>query len=196
MRLSIVAAVLALAAACVPAGPRTLVYAFDDGEPEGTLDRDRCIVGAGLRLSLGPTESIAFDIASDQQTARLATCDLEGSSVQSCGVLDPEIPLEIDANVVTGVGSVPVTFTETDCSGADLTSTWTMTLDDGEQHLDASVELEWVLHDTPECAAFEAQVLQAFPDSSGRIDGCIVTYAFGATQVAECRISGTELRCD
>ncbi|MEZ4319955.1 MAG: hypothetical protein R3F61_20760 [Myxococcota bacterium] len=185
---------LLLATACAP-GARTIVYAFDEGEPVGELDRSECITGVGLRIPLGPTESIAFDIASDQRTAFLATCDLEGGAVASCGTLDPPIELEIAENVVTGNGSVPVTFTDTDCSGADLESSWTLTLDDSQEHLDTRVEMVWRLHDTEACDLFEAEVLDGY-DGSGRIDGCIVTWDFSSTLVSTCKVNGTLLNCD
>ena len=195
MRLLAVPVLLAALGACTPLGPRMLVYEFDDGEPVGRLDREACVSGFGLRVALGPTEAIAFDISSDQSTALLASCDLENSTVLECGALEPQVPLEIENNVVTGTGRIGATFPGSDCSGADVEATWTMLLDDDETHIDAVTELVWRLHETPECDQFEADVIDSL-GGSGRIEGCLVQYQWSATMVADCKVDDSTLFCD
>ncbi len=172
---------------CPTPGARTLVYAFDDGEPVGQLDRDTCVVGVGLRVALGPTQSITFDIAADQKSAVLGTCDLEAGTVSQCFVFDPLIPLEIDGDIVTGEGMATATTGDADCPETDLISTWRFELDDTADTVEAQVQVEWDLPDTPECDAFEARILETSP-GNGRVDGCIVDYEFTGTLVATCRV--------
>lgn len=180
--------------ACVPPGDRTLVYALDDGEPIGRLDRDECVVGVGLRIPLGLTDSVAFDIVGG--LASLGTCDLEGGSVLSCGIFDPIIPLEIEGTRVTGEGSSPVVIDDPLCTEATLSSVWSFDLlGDKQEALDATVAVTWRLPDTQECDAFEADILEAFP-GNGRVDGCVVNFEFSGTLAAECRLDGQSLVCN
>ena len=197
MRILLPPVVILALAACTPPGPRTLVYGFEEA-PDGRLDRNTCIVGAGLKLDfevdLGISESIGFDIAADQNSALLATCDLEGDSIVGCGILDPPVPLDIVDNTVTGFVSLPVVFADTDCDGANFDMTWTMELDEEQQNIDGAIEAVWRLDDTPECDLFEAEILDAF-EGNGRVDGCVVDYTFTARQVGECRVRGDFLDC-
>lgn len=174
-------------AACPTPGARTLVYAFDDGVPQGQLDRDTCVVGVGLRVDLGPTQSITFDIASDQQTAVLGTCDLEAGLVSQCFIFDPTIPLEIDGDIVTGEGMATATTGDAGCPQTDLISRWRFELEDGADRVNAEVQVEWDLPETDACDAFEARILETSP-GNGRVDGCLVDYTFTGSLVATCRV--------
>jgi hypothetical protein len=187
----------AVLAGCTTPGARTLVYAFDDGEPVGQLDRDTCVVGVGLRVDLGPTQSITFDIAADQKTAVLGTCDLEAGIVSQCFVFDPLIPLEIDGSIVTGEGMATATTGDADCPETDLVSRWRFELDESAERFDAEVQVEWDLPETDACDAFEARILETSP-GNGRVDGCLVDYAFSGTQVATCRVDAVSglLECN
>ncbi len=193
-RLLRVAPLLFLFACPTPPSARVLVYPYDDGEPRGELDRETCVTGAGLRLPIGPTESIAFDIAADQSVALLSTCDLDGSAVLGCGKLLPEVWLEIDGTREAGSAQIPVGFEGTDCEG-HLDNAWQFDLVDDDTRVEASLLTTWVLDDTLICDTFEAEVLAAF-EGSGRVDGCRVLYTFSASQVATCSVATGALVCD
>lgn len=181
---------LLLLAGC-PGGSagNTLIYAFDDA-PVGLTDPALCAPDIGLDIALGFSDAVAFSIATGGNEAFLATCTLAtDGTVTSCGLMAPETELILDGDTISGEATGRVDFTEEACTGADVTVSYTMTVD-GDA-LTGTANAVWDIDDSFDCEQLESAVIA----QTGRgINGCRVTYPFTALRHAEC--SNTLTRCD
>lgn len=159
----------------------TVLYALD-APPVGLTDPALCAPDIGLELDLGFADTIGFSIDSSGSQAWLSTCELGASGqVTACGLMVPETELLLDGDTVTGSGTGRVDFTDSDCSGADVTIEHRFVLD-GDL-LTGTSDARWQLDPTAGCEALESTVIA----QSGRgITGCLVNYRFTAVRHAEC----------
>ncbi|MCB9668481.1 MAG: hypothetical protein H6736_02785 [Alphaproteobacteria bacterium] len=162
---------------------KTLVYALE-APPVPTLDAARCAQDVGLDVTLGFEDSIAVSIDNTGRRAWLAACTLaDDGSVTTCGLMSPETELALDGSTITG-GTVARVEIDGDCSGADLTLDYTLVVDGPV--MDAHVEATWHLDNSFECEQLEAAIIQ----QSGRgVTGCVVSYDFQATKLADCDLA-------
>jgi len=163
---------------------KTIVYALDE-DPQARIDRDVCAAGVGLNVPLGITQSLSYTVATDGRDALVGTCAIDDTGeITECLTLLPEIVLTIDDDgTLVAEADVPISFPDSDCTGATLESSWRIMLDD--DRMETEVLSEWKLDSSPECEDFEAQAIAASNNGLG-IEGCFITHEMSGTLVGKC----------
>ena len=151
--------------------------------------------------SCGDLEAVDFDFPVILADRFALAVDEEGTSIEvswcdtedNCGPSDPEVTLDVNANVYSGGTVAEIPFSGFDgCDAIDVDLQWRV--DDGGNTIEVTQELLLSIPDEGTCSDLEAFV-KAESDNGLGLDGCLVISGFTADYIKRCKFGSNGRSC-